>query len=128
MKFVTSGYQGKYTMQTSITAMQASTAATTANIVNLQAGSAATQASIVTMQASINNSTDLKAGWIPPEHGPTSALNGVAMLLNHEMDEVLESVDRKRRSDSFPIQPPPHDTESTELNCMEEDEIIRFRV
>jgi hypothetical protein len=41
------------------------------------------------------------SGWKPP-NGPTKALRSIIGLLRHEMDEILESVARKRQSDSFP--------------------------
>ena len=68
----------------------------------------------------------IQAGWIPPEHGPTSALNNVAMLLNHEMDEILECVEQKRRSDSFPIESHPHDAERTGFGFLRTGETFRL--
>jgi hypothetical protein len=46
----------------------------------------------------------MQAGWIPP-HGPANARNDIIRLIQHEMDEILESVERKRRSDSHPREP-----------------------
>ena len=46
----------------------------------------------------------MQAGWIPP-HGPANARNDIIRLIQHEMDEISESVERKRRSDSHPREP-----------------------
>jgi hypothetical protein len=44
----------------------------------------------------------IQSGWKPPSHGPPSARSSMTELLKHEMDEILDTVERKRRSDSFP--------------------------
>ena len=67
----------------------------------------------------------IQAGWVPPLHGPPSAHNNIVGLLKHEMDEILESVERKRRSDSFPRELGP-DAGKTEWNLIEENEPIRL--
>ena len=41
-------------------------------------------------------------GWRPPPSGPPNTLSRMVGLLRQEMDEILESVNRKRRSDSYP--------------------------
>ena len=43
----------------------------------------------------------IHAGWKPPRD-PPSVLSKMAELVRQEADEILETVDRKRRSDSFP--------------------------
>ena len=68
----------------------------------------------------------MQAGWKPP-HGPVSALNDMIGLIQHEMDEILESVERKRRSDSFPRESGLDDAGKTELDFIEENEPIRLK-
>lgn len=44
----------------------------------------------------------IQAGWTPPS-GPQYALNSIAKLVRHEVDEILGTVENKCRSDSFPV-------------------------
>jgi len=53
----------------------------------------------------------IHAGWKPPA-GPSSALGDIVRLVKQETDEILRSVQKRRRSDSFPIQPNPEDIDS----------------
>ena len=69
---------------------------------------------------------EIQAGWVPPLHGSPSAHNNIVGLLKHEMDEILESVERKRRSDSFPRELGP-DAGKTELDAFEENARIRLK-
>ena len=43
----------------------------------------------------------IHAGWKPP-NGPTDAFEKMVELLKQEMVEILEYVNRRRRSDSYP--------------------------
>jgi hypothetical protein len=65
------------------------------------------------MQSSSGFSTKMKvvvtgyqgkmhSGWTCPPLGPLDAQLKMVNLVKHEMDEILESVVRRRRSDSFP--------------------------
>jgi OTT_1508-like deaminase len=53
----------------------------------------------------------IHAGWKPPA-GPSSALGDIVRLLKQEVDEILGTVRRRRRSDSFPMASNPYDTKS----------------
>jgi hypothetical protein len=35
-----------------------------------------------------------QSGWIPPSHSPPSALSRMSELLKHEMDEIVDTVER----------------------------------
>ena len=48
----------------------------------------------------------LQAGWTPP-NGPPGVTNNMIRLINQETNEILASIERKRRSDSFPTEPGP---------------------
>lgn len=43
----------------------------------------------------------IQPGWMPPS-SPPSARNSMAELVEREVNEIIETTERKRRSDSFP--------------------------
>jgi OTT_1508-like deaminase len=52
----------------------------------------------------------IHSGWKPPPGGPPGVLSSMDELLRQETDEILESVKRKRRSDSYPRESDPENT------------------
>jgi hypothetical protein len=69
----------------------------------------------------------IQAGWMPPSDGPPSAFKSVAWLLQHEMDEFMESVERRRRSDSFPREQDLDDMGVDESDFLNSSKIIRVK-
>ena len=56
----------------------------------------------------------IHSGWKPPPNGPADVLNRMTNIIRKEMNEILQGMVGRHRSDSYPVQPIPDSSSEDE--------------